>query len=146
MVPAVKALNPQRLVETHRRVESAIAPDNTVNRDAVNPALPWQRAAFQVWGTAVVGTSLGGILPMPQGATIRHIAIYARVAPSSGPFTATITGGVRNETVSIPVGQSSNTVGANIPVASGAALRLDVLQGGGAQDVTLTIHYVPGGA
>lgn len=119
----------------------AINGDGTVNASSIINVLPWQRIDFQLPGAVAVGSWLGGIFAVPQGARIRHIAAYTRIAPSGDAFTATLLFGSTTETISIPQGEFGNATGASIDVPPGGSVRMNVTSAGGAEDVTVSLHY-----
>lgn len=143
LMPAVEALNPRRLMEAQQRVDGAIGPDSIVKRDAVDPALPWQRIDAEFPGVIVAGPGQRRFA-MPQGARIRHVAITAATVPSGGAFVVSLTGGERSESFSLPVGQSTSASGVDITIVPGAFLALDILAVNGAETVTISIHYQGG--
>jgi hypothetical protein len=101
---------------------------------------------FQIFGPVVTGIALGGIYRFPQAATIARIDAFARVAPSTGPFTAWLTvDGSQEENISIVAGQDSAASGTSITVPAGAVVRLNVTSAGDASDITVSAFYAPNG-
>lgn len=141
-----EALLPDDVLAQERAVNGAIGRDATVRADALLPSLPWQRVDFQLTGAVSVGASVGGIFDMPQGGTIERVVARARLAPSTGPFTAhlAVNGTVR-EALSIRSGAHKVATGASIAMPPGSELTLNVTSDGGAANVTVSVFYRAGG-
>lgn len=142
-----EALYPDDVLRQERAVSGALNADGTVRTDAITAALPWQRLVYQIDGVAVVGPSRGGIYDLPHGGVIRSVRAHARTAPSSGPFTflLVVNGTATSYTASIQPGGTSETSGAHIAVPAGQTVTVNVLESGGAEDITISVFYAQGG-
>lgn len=141
LAPAVVALNPPSLISAKQRAESAIAPDNTVQRDAVDPVLPWQRADLLIPGEAVAMSNAARIA-FPQGGAIRHVSISAQTAPS-GNYSIDLVAPTDSQSFSLQAGISSRMLPADIDVEANSWVSVNVINAGGAEDVFISIHYTP---
>lgn len=142
-----EAILPDAVLARERATSGVISPDSTIRPDAIVNALPWQVERVQFNGAAVTGTSLGGIYDFPQGGRIRRISAYARVAPTTGPFTfrLVINGVPTDFAASIQPGTTAAPPsGENITVPPGGVVTLNVTSAGGAEDVTVSVFYVAG--
>lgn len=140
-----ETLVPDVVLEQERAVRGAIGHDGAVRPDAIVTALPWQRADVMLPG-AVITSPPDVAVPFPQGADARHIALSARVAPSSGPLTLRFAAASASETVSLQPGEASVMAGVRIAVPPGGWMAASVQSAGGAEDVSISIHYTVGGS
>lgn len=142
-----EALYPDDVLRQERAVSGALNADGTVRTDAITAALPWQRIDFLIVGTAVPGTSPGGIYELPQGGTIRRISAHARVAPDTDPFTyrLLVNGVASGFSASIQPGATSERSGASIAVPVGGVVTLNVTSSGDAENITVSVFYTASG-
>lgn len=130
-----------------RTINEAFTSDGRIREDVLSTSLPWQRVDFNMHGAAVVDGRLGGIYELPQGGRIRRISGFARIAPSTGPFTYRLAvNGTVIDSGSIQPGLDTlSPSGMNTVVAPGGVLTLNVTSGGDAEDVTISVFYSAGG-
>ena len=142
-----EALYPDDVLRQERAVSGALNADGTVRSDAITAALPWQRIDFLIVGAAVPGASLGGIYELPQGGSIRRVSAHARMAPSTGPFTyrLLVNGVDTGFSASIQPGGTSEKSGASITVPPGGIVTINVLEGGDAENITVSVFYTASG-
>lgn len=120
----------------------AIAKDGGVSPRSLASSLPWQRADVSIPGEAIAASGVARV-PFPQGATLRHISIFAGTAPDSGSYHIRVNAGSDQESFSLQSGASVNVNGFRMTVDPGTWVVIDVTQAGGAEDITITLHYSP---
>lgn len=126
-----------------RAVASLVNGDGTINREAIREASDWLVRDVMLPGVVVVDPQNVQI-PFPQGARIRHIALSARVAPSTSQFLIRFTSGETSETISLQTGVSRDMTGVRIVVPEEGWLTASVLSSGDAHDVLISLHYIGG--
>ena len=130
------------LLEQGKATTVAIAPDGRVEFRALQASLPWYRADITIAGTAVNGVEVARV-SFPQGASIRHISISARTAPT-GAYSLRLRAGANTQTFSLQPGTATGMTSLNLDVPASSWLMIDVTGSGGAANVDISIHYIPG--
>lgn len=129
---------PDDVVRQERAVKGVVSEDATVLPEAL-ANLPWQRADISIPGPAVVGNGVARAA-FPQGAVIRHVSIFAKTAPS-GTYNATIVSPSGSESFSLQAGSQAGMEKMNLRVPNGGWVTVNVTSAGGAEDITLVLHY-----
>lgn len=137
-----EAMLPDEEVRQQKANAVVISHDGGVHSRPLVQSLPWYRADALIPGLAVAGSALSRV-PFPQGAVIRHVSIFAGSAPSANSFNIRLSAGADSQRFSLQVGATARMSGASLAVPSGSWLDIDVTQGGGAEDVSITLHYSP---
>lgn len=119
-----------------------VSHDGGVHSRPLVQSLPWYRADVSIPGLATPGSAVVRV-PFPQGATIRHISIFASTAPSAHSFNIRLNATGDSQRFSLQVGATSRMSVASVSVPDGSWLDIDVTQAGGAADITIALHYSP---
>ena len=143
LMPEVRKMHPPEEKRHLRATLRAVDESGDVAREALRQALPWQARDFHIAGAVIAGSNVTEELRVRQASRIVYLDALAKTAPAPGPLTIWVDGGAASENVSIAAGQSSGTSSANIAVAAGAVLRLNVTAANGAEGVTVTVWLVP---
>src|SRR5690606_20496201 len=98
-------------------------------------------------GPAVFDPSQGGIYGLPHGGVIRSVRAHARTAPSSVAITflLVVNRTATAHTASIQPGATTESSGAHTAVPAGQTVTVNVLEAGGAEDITISVFYAQGG-
>lgn len=137
-----EALLPDDEIRQQKANAVAIAKDGGVSSRSLVRSLPWYRADISIPGAAVAGSGVARV-PFPQGATLRHISIFAGTAPGSGSYHIRVNAGSEQESFSLQPGASAGMNGFRMTVDPGIWVVIDVTQAGSAEDITITLHYSP---
>ena len=144
----VQAVTPDDDVRTIRRVTGLVQPNGKVSAQRVPIVFPWQSRDFVLPGVLTIGANRGGIFQVPQGGTVRRLAVRARTAPGTGAAEFTITINGVNSTpplrISLPVGEFAADAVADYQLPPMSNVALIVSASNGAADVTITLHIEPG--
>lgn len=140
---AMEDLIPDGAIRQRRSVAAAINPDGTIRGGAATTILPWQRIDWYIPAGAANGINVGAELRVVQGMVLRRIDALAKDAPNAAPFTAVVTDDTQPVgNVSIAIGRKAGESTANVAIASGSVLRLNVISPGGAR-ITVTAWLQP---
>lgn len=132
-------LYPEEIVRAARTTQRALSDDGRLTNFGME-GLPWHRADISIPGTAVAMSAATRVV-FPQGAHIRHIAIYARTAPT-GTYAIQVVSGTNSASASIQAGSNIGIAsGVNLAVPPGAWAIINVTNAGGAEDVMVILHY-----
>lgn len=140
----VETLLPPEEIRRQRAIASAVSPDGFVVRDAIQPALNWERVDWYLPGTPAVGVNVSAQFIMPQPVELTRAFIFARTAPTSVPFVASLKGDAAPvTTIALPIGETKNSGLLDFSVLpGGVVLQLDVTSAAGT-DITISVFYVP---
>ena len=139
--PLAESISTRRQLESERMFKEGFKDDGTLEANLITRALPWQRADVVIPGAAVAMSGAARVA-FPQGGVIRHVSIFARTAPTA-TYAITITAGTDSGSYSLQAGVAARMRSANIPVVPGGWAVINVTNAGGAEDVTITLHYQP---
>lgn len=138
------ALLPPEAVRSIRASNQALMEDGRLAPGAMTE-LAWREREWFFAGPLTTGIRIGSEKDVPQGGVIRLIRARAKTAPSTGPCTIILHADDVTENVSIAKGAMTANSPAQITVAPGGLLWLDIIADGGAEDVTVTAFLAAGG-
>jgi hypothetical protein len=143
--PLGEVIVPGREQRKLAAMSSGFGDDGIPLPEVLGQALPAYVFPWYLPGVIATGTNVGAEYELPSMIRIISIRVRVKTAPTSSPFLARLTAdGAGVETVSVSVGAASGrSTGLKYIANAGVVLALDVLDDGGAQNVTIVVSYGP---